>query len=454
MAITYTTTIQDRIAYKVWGVANSSLSAAQKALLDGTWTTGALSSGVAYDAFTRINQYAQWFNQAGATDAPSAWEQWFVAETCLLAVNTVRPDRVGIFEKEREAAIDAALDAFSLVDANGSTLGGQTITYKGIRQYVMNHCLRRRNVYNKDGEKFRLFVPPQDIDSATQWTLNFLWNRPWRFRKRQVTISITAITFSAGTWTESSKTLAAIDTSEYTLTAGDPIYITGGTGVTGGEYRIATKPGGTSLTLISSISTDAEDLATGDITGMFYYVSIRGLGSGESLDSFSTRELYYTASSDSDDIQKLRWASAGEMALFKAKIQDDTDQPARFRLERQGANLVWLLAPYPDDDYTLTGEAFVAAPSAASSSTDTAPFTAFPAEFSTVIRDVVLAKVLKNHNAPGASDAWQLAMEQVETLLSMYEEHGNPEEDTVRETRDVYGDTDTLGMGGMIGGGM
>lgn len=454
MAITYTAAIQNRIAYKVWGVANSSLSPDQKALLDGTWTTGSLTTGVAYDAITRVNQYAQWFNLAGAADAPAAWEQWFVAEAALLAVQTVRPERVGLFERERDNAIDAALDAFSVLDANGSTLGLQTLDYKNIRFYVMNHCVRRKFAYAKDGEKYRLFVPPSNVDAATTWVLNYIWNyAKWRFRKRQISIRIVPITFSAGTWTESTKTLASIDTSTYTLAAGSPIYITGGTGVVTGEYRIASKPGDTSLTLDSSLSSAGTNLSTGDISGVFYQVTARGLGSGESLDSLSSRELYYLAESNSER-GSLSWVTADEMAELRANYQGNTDRPAWLRLERRAASLVWLLCPYPDATYNLTGEAFVSSPAAASDSADTAPFMSFPAEFRTVIREMVLAKVLINHNAPGGFELWQRCVDQVSGLLNEYEDHGSVEADSSERTRDVYEDMGALGDPARLGGGM
>jgi hypothetical protein len=102
----------------------------------------------------------------------------------------------------------------------------------------------------------------------------------------------------------------------------------------------------------------------------------------------------------------------------------------------------------------LTGEAFIASPSAASSSTDTAPFTAFPSEFQTVIRDAVLAKVLLNHNAPGAQEVWQRVEEQVKSLLNVYEDHGYAEESVTRESRDVYGDVADMGDSTRLGGGM
>lgn len=202
--ITYTSAMQNTIALNVWGRQNSGLTTDDKTHLDGAWTTGSLTAGLAFQALTRLNQIGQWFEQAGASSAPAAWEHWFISLTSLLLAKTHRPDRAALYAAEERQAADAALSSFSLTDATSATISGQTLTVPGLRYYVMNHCVRRRR---------RLFVPPADIDAHLQWVLNHLWNLAgWNFRKRLVTLTIA----SNGTVTSTltNETLDSIATRE------------------------------------------------------------------------------------------------------------------------------------------------------------------------------------------------------------------------------------------------
>lgn len=191
MAITYAAAIQDRIAYAVYGQANSALTTAQKAQLDGGWTTGSLTTGVAKDALDRVNQIAQWFALAGATAAPAEWAHWFVREAAYLLASNVRPDRADEFRQQREVAIDAALDSFSLTSADSASAANRTFTLRNLRYYVLNHCARRKESGANTGLRRRIFPPVEDIDDAVASVINEVWNMaPWVFRKRKVTFSL------------------------------------------------------------------------------------------------------------------------------------------------------------------------------------------------------------------------------------------------------------------------
>ena len=196
MAFTYTGALQGRIAYAVFNGAYSTLNAAQKVQLDGTWASGALTAGVAYDAYNEVVQLAQWVEQAASNPDLSypqdEWDRLFVAKAAMILVKSVRPDRLGQFVADHEAAMDASIETFSktLITAN---FAGGAFTVPGIRAYVVNHCVRRKESGVNQGLRRRIFPPIEDIDSHTQWVINYAWNTTqWNFRKRLIQITINA----------------------------------------------------------------------------------------------------------------------------------------------------------------------------------------------------------------------------------------------------------------------
>lgn len=103
-------------------------------------------------------------------------------------------------------------------------------------------------------------------------------NSVWYFGPRYLQVvyiggyadpSLIAVALSAGTWTEATKTLTEAGAfTDYTFTAGDRILITGGTGVTVGEYEVSSRTDANNIVLATSCSTAGADLGTGDITSM------------------------------------------------------------------------------------------------------------------------------------------------------------------------------------------
>jgi hypothetical protein len=364
VAITYTSAIQNRIAMSVWGRQNSGLTADQKAHLDGTWTSGSLTSGMAFDALTRINQYGQWWEQAGASAAPAAWEGWFVSLTALKLAVSHRPDRIQGLRVELNDAIESALQTHSLTDATSTTITGQTLTVPGLRYFVMNHAIRRTP---------RLFVPPSDIDAHLLWVLNYLWNcAGWNFRKRQVTLTI------------------------------------------------ATN---------SAVTTD--------------------LGVTETLDSLSSRQLYYDDTSGA----RIRWVSSDEMAQLRARYGTETGRPRFFRTERSGSTLSWKFAPLPDAQYTAKAECHIKGPGTLSDATSlTTELAKFPPEFGPVVRDLVLGRCLMFHSAADGRRIYEDALAQVETFLPAAEDFGRPAH--TQTVRDAYQDIQALGGEFIMGGGL
>ena len=205
MAITYSTSIQDRIALLVYGVANTGLADYQKVLLDGTWTTGALSSGVAKDALQVLNQFGQWNEAVSSASAPPDWEQWFIAESAYRLAIAARPDRIATIKQMREEAMEAALLTYSRTGiADNATAATTSLT--DLRQHVIASLSRMRPLK---------YVPVEQIDRAVQWAMNNLWNRgKWSFRRRMVTATIAtdeSVTITAGM--ESGETIDDIVTN-------------------------------------------------------------------------------------------------------------------------------------------------------------------------------------------------------------------------------------------------
>ncbi len=440
MAFAYSTALQDRIAYAVWNVANSSLSAAQKVQLDLTWTTGSLAGGAAYDAYIEVSQVAQWFEQASSTPdlsfAQPAWNRLFVAKAAMLLVKTVRPDRLAEFVKDHESALDQCIDTFTRDLVSSTSLAGQGINLSGIRAYVIDHCVKR--VDTSTGLRRRLFPSIAQIGGHIQWTLNFVANmKPWHFRKRQVTMTIATASLTTATWTESTKTLT--QTGAFTNTnigLGSRLLLTSGTGALTGEYVISSRTNDDAIVLENSISSAAANLTTGDIVANLQIVTLAGMNSGETFDSIVSRKFFYDGTYYGNTLD---WVDASDMARRKASSGTNRYRPQRFRWEKYGSGITWHLAPFPDTSYTLRGAVTISSIGTLTDSTslDTA-IAKFPTEFGTVIRDVVLARTLSQHGASDGDLMMKSAIAQCESLLPVYSDQGFPTRQTSVE--DVYED--------------
>lgn len=460
MAFTYSTAIQSQIAIAVWGLQNSALSTEQRIALDGTWTSGANPTvGAAGYAITTVGQVANYYEMAGATSAPQVWERWVVIEAALQLIPPNRPDRYQQLKDEREVAIDALLDTFTLRDPTGSfasTNDSQLITVQGIRYYVLNACARRRQASVNTGMRRRLFPPTDMVDAAIQWTLNYVYNKDlWSFRKREVTLVIGFSDDCTGaTWTESSKTLTQTGAFASLTTALAPyarFYVTDGTGVIVGDYQVASKTSDNAIVLTASIATDGGNLSSGDITGYLAWVDVRGLLTGEQFGAPATRRFSYTSNADYGAY--IRWADSTDIERAKAELGAagrTSGRPDRYRIETQPQTSAvptgvqtWHLVPFPSQAYTLRGSVWVKGPGTPSSATDTTVFQRFPPEWGTVIRDMVLAKVLKDFAASDWESVWQRAVEQVEAIAPNYIDQGAGARNAAAAD-DVYSDVQRL----------
>lgn len=178
MALTLSSTIKDLAGYTLWNTAYASLDTTKKALIDNF---GA-------QCLAKIQKYAQWWEQAGASQAPDEWDHWLTWEVIHDVGHHARPERVEMYRRRLESAIDSALSVYAKSDANASAIVGQNIHVKGLRFYVMLHTARRKDAFGN-----RLLVGPDVVDAEIQWALNYVWERlGWAFRKRQVKITIAA----------------------------------------------------------------------------------------------------------------------------------------------------------------------------------------------------------------------------------------------------------------------
>lgn len=457
MAFVYSTTIQNRISQAVFGVPYATLIADQKSQVDGTWTSGSLTTGTAFDALTRIEQIANYFEMAGATSAPQSWEHWLVYETAAMLAKIYRPERVQAMELEREKSIDTALDTFTLRDPTGafsSANDSQKITVQGIRYFCLNHGSRRKESGVNTGMRRRLFFPIDEIDSHLQWVLNYVYNKEqWSFRKRDVLVTINYIGSTSGvsvaTWTEASKTLT--QTGAFTnlnLTNGTAmLQITSGTGAAIGEYQIATKTSSNAITLTTSLSTANADLGTGDIVGNMFYLDIRGMLATETIDAVASRRFYYQNGNGRIGANaRLNWIDSTGMSAAKAYNITTQGQPGVFRIENQPSGVrSWRLAPFPDSQYFLNGAVYVTGPGTPTSVSDTSVFDKFPVEFGVIIRDMTLARLLQYNRASDADLFWSRAVESVQTLLPAFVDQGS--QTRLQTPDDVYND-----MASLIGG--
>ena len=440
MAFTYSTAIQDKIAYRLYGVAYASLQADWQNLIDAG-VTPATTGGIVAEAETEINQLAQAFEHAGATAAPSVWESWWVALTCLKASISAKPELVGHFASEEKRARELLLDSYTRTTSNASALAGQTIDVANIRSHVLNYIMRRS----------RKIPQVEEIDSAIQTTLNEIWNMAeWNFRKRQVTLTVQRFAVSGGDWTQSSKTLTDTGAfTSYTKRGGDIFRPTAGTSVLKADQVVSSRTDANNIVLEASLSATAADLSNTDIDGTLWSVLVTGMRSDESFKAAQSRLFYRDGNRT-----HMKWVTEDEMAELLAHDQDASGEPRRFRISEDGGTFSWHFWPAPDTDYTFHGSVLVAGPGTPSNATDTAVFAKFPTEFQSVIRDAVLLEVAGTLGVD-TGELRDRVGHRLSSLLPQYQDTGRPDDDV--SVRDVYNDFADVGVlrGGidLVGGG-
>lgn len=182
----YSSSIQDRVAYALHGRAYSNLSSEQKAAFDGTSSSDPPTAGRAKDAFLTIRKLAQWWEQTDSSTVSDAAEAWFVAEMVFLLSLNQRPERIGEFKATREQAMNDYIDT---ITTTAITTGYTSDVFatpclQSLRYYVLR---RIANV----SRKALTSTPPEEIDAASIWCLNWVWYKAmWNFKTRLITITV------------------------------------------------------------------------------------------------------------------------------------------------------------------------------------------------------------------------------------------------------------------------
>lgn len=184
------------------------------------------------------------------------------------------------------------------------------------------------------------------------------------------------------------------------------------------------------------------DILVGDTISMT-------LASGEAFDSIATRSLYLVDSPNEGC--EIKWADADQMTLAKVGDGTDTGVPTLFRVESTGDTYTWFFSPTPDATYTVRAELLVRAPANPTSATSTTAFSKFSADHMPHLRDLVLAKVMYDHDSVKYAAMFREVCTRIDAEFSQYQDIGEP--DNQNTTRDVYNDWGALPTGTMFGNG-
>lgn len=185
MSITYGSPIQNDIAALLGRSTYSSLTAAQKIAVDGSWSSGALTGGAAGRAANILVQWANAYTSTNLTFAsiPDTWLAWFIHEAAVLGLpafpNAQGNDiRLAAERAKRDALISYASEAFDSVTAG--MVGALTIA--SIRAYAITNAIRAQD---------SVVLDPPLIDSAIEEVVSEIWNEAdWSFKQVVAVLTI------------------------------------------------------------------------------------------------------------------------------------------------------------------------------------------------------------------------------------------------------------------------
>jgi len=435
--LTYSTSIENKVAYRLFERPYSNLDANQKALIDGTSSASPPTDGIAEDAWNYINDYAQLVYLSGAGNAPETWERWLVARMCYLAGQVVRPDRQETYWRIEQDEKRACISTYITADPNGSSFStdATALTAKGIRFYALNALMKHDPP---------IAVTATDLDHAIIKVMQDVWYRAdWIFKRRPVTMHITPYNITGATWTESSKKLTFATAGFTNIPTNQIIAVTDGTGATVGNYRVSSSTS-TELVLTTSIGSGADGQS--DIDFNFVVVTY-DLTNSEVFHKPATRRWYCTDVSGMG--AELSWSTDGDgFVSGSVNSQANTSRPFKFRYYRTPTTssnwtYQWQFAPLPDQAYYLRGECFIACPDAPSSATDETKFAMYPKEMWPIIKDMVYWEIFRKYDAAEASAFLKQINEEFERIVPLYVNQGNADADT--GVRDVNKDAQAVG---------
>lgn len=434
MALSYGSTYQDAIAYAIHELPYSSLSTNQKNMIDaGASSSPPAAATAAGRAWIELTKWAQYIAGNDGSTIPDEFAPWFVQKAVLYAGQAMRPDRIRVYKQNELDARQTAIQMLARTAFNydpASNTEAVTTNYQTIRYHVLEATARRaRPVY----------VSPITVDANTNYWLNRLWNLgTWNFKRRQVTMKINVVSATGLTYTDSTKTLSGTTAfAGWTFASGAMAMVVSGTNVNVGSIvEVATNANTSTITLSTSLGSSVDGQT--DVAVRLVSVTFPELVSGETFDSTATRKYFYDLSYNNYG-SSLNWADPTDYARWRLGGTLQFDRPAVFRIQKAtGSRVNWLFAPWPDQSYTLRGELYITGPGLPSSATDTTVFAKFPPEFGPVLKDLVLAKCLKDVNADDGNLKYQEAIEAANQLLPIFAESGDAEGDF--SVRDVYED--------------
>lgn len=449
-ALAYSSAVQARIARNL-GLNYATTDSFNQNLIDGATTTALPGGGCALDAINMVRQRGQWFSMTAPSGVPDTFEPWLVALTTLMAGKKVHPERVEEYRRQLEDAESTAIDAYATIDMTAEVAAeSYTFSVANVRGYVIRHCVRMQRWQTVDGTarlRPRLWVPVEIVDAQLERVLKSLWARAnWPFRRRAVTLVIKPYSVTNATYTNSSKTITSASGFATTIVAGATVHFLSGTGIVACE-RIVVSATASTVVLNTAPLGVSGDLTTGDIECVVVNTLVDGLTSSEKFAAVASREFVYSDATGPGC--SLTWSKDGTtMSANRAwdAANVTTGRPSRFRFENNatgtGANnadvFAWTHSPIPDQTYYAKGEVYVKGPTVTTLAATTAEMARFPAEFDHVIKDLVLAEVLRHYGAPEARELSATAEKEVETLLPQFCDVGV--QDDEQEVRDVYDD--------------
>lgn len=183
-AIAYDADHQDQIALRVWNRLYAALSTEQKKLVDGTWTTGSLANGHAFDVLTQVRRYAHFIQMDGSDSGPDdAWLGWFLAETVARCVYNQNRERFREAKGMANDAMKMALTTYTRSEVDETTdVSGFVHSHINTRRFVLDNCVRLEPM---------LLPTPERIDGAMRTVYARIWNMSdWWFKRRQVTFTV------------------------------------------------------------------------------------------------------------------------------------------------------------------------------------------------------------------------------------------------------------------------
>lgn len=163
-------------------------------------------------------------------------------------------------------------------------------------------------------------------------------------------------------------------------------------------------------------------------------------------DRLMGNEIYLTAG-------KGRICSVDRDVILRDRAQTSptAGQPVYFHMYKSAGGIVWMFSPKPDQAYSGTAMIQLQQPAMTTSAQIDTALALFPPEFTSIIRELVLAHVLRDLGVPDSTFVERKALDDLTSLAPVYDSPGGEPE------RSVEGRVRRRGLGAMprfLGGGV